>query len=587
MIERKETLSKLEEIGREGFCERTPLSFVETWKPVGENALVHITQDVFRDVEMFEGYAGHPEDTVFNVLAKDVATCGGKDVARFVIENPVSDVTVLKKRQDIVRWVAQQVRDEHEAILERLADSEADLFWLFDTNDEQLKDLYEIVYFKFFLLRKLNGHAGALTLSNLYTILGSPAIGILTPIAYFVIPYMILRLKMKLNIGFKDYVKYTFMALNATGFMGTGSRVVKVISMMFSALFYFQGIFNSVEVAKTTYKIARFLTNKAKIIADRIHDMVILLKEVWHEDMMDTFVNTPAMNLVAREEAMHATTPVGVDFALWRNFGESLAFLKAIDKEAIKSMMLRSYVVDGVVGMQKSMGCYVHWAEGDVPKVNMAGMWHPCIVGAVKNGISLEGTNLILTGPNAGGKSTFIKSMLINVLLGQSWGMSIASACEMTPFANIHTQIHVPDSKGHASLFEAEMYRCKDTLKLIDGGNSGLSLIVMDEIFNSTNPVEGISGAYAIAKKIAECKSALLVFTTHFVYLTKLAKNTRRFVNYRMNVDRCGETGEISFPYVLERGVSKQYVALELLKKNGFDEGIIADALDVKTRLTK
>ena len=106
----------------------------------------------------------------------------------------------------------------------------------------------------------------------------------------------------------------------------------------------------------------------------------------------------------------------------------------------------------------------------------------------------------------------------------------------------------------------------------------------MDEIFNSTNPVEGIAGAYSIAKKMSEYDNNILIFTTHYIYLTKL-KRTGRFINYRMNVVRGDAPHDITYPYKLEEGVSKQYIALDLLRKNGFDDDIIDEAVRVRNVL--
>lgn len=75
------------------------------------------------------------------------------------------------------------------------------------------------------------------------------------------------------------------------------------------------------------------------------------------------------------------------------------------------------------------------------------------------------------------------------------------------------------------------------------------------------------------------------MFTTHYSYLTKL-KHTGRFANYRMNIERTPE-GDMQYPYKLQLGVSKQYIALELLRKNGFDEDLIQEALQVKSKLTR
>jgi DNA mismatch repair protein MutS len=190
--------------------------------------------------------------------------------------------------------------------------------------------------------------------------------------------------------------------------------------------------------------------------------------------------------------------------------------------------------------------------------------------------------NAIITGPNAGGKSTFIKAVLINTLLAQTIGIVLSTNWSSTPFDYIHSQINLPDCKGQESLFEAEMYRCKFVLDFLRDNPNKRTLIVLDEIFNSTNPVEGIAGAYAIIQKIAEYPNALLLFTTHYSYLTKL-KSTGKFTNYKMNIER-NDDGKISYPYKLSTGVSKQYIALELLAQNGFDPDIIQNAIDIKKK---
>ena len=106
----------------------------------------------------------------------------------------------------------------------------------------------------------------------------------------------------------------------------------------------------------------------------------------------------------------------------------------------------------------------------------------------------------------------------------------------------------------------------------------------MDEIFNSTNPVEGIAGAYAIAKNMSSYPNNISVITTHYLYLAKLSKDfPERFKNLKMNVKN--PTGDIVYPYRLTPGVSRQFIAIEILKKNGFDKEIVDDALAIKNKL--
>ena len=105
----------------------------------------------------------------------------------------------------------------------------------------------------------------------------------------------------------------------------------------------------------------------------------------------------------------------------------------------------------------------------------------------------------------------------------------------------------------------------------------------MDEIFNSTNPEEGISGAYAICKKMSKFKNNISIITTHFNYLTKL--NKHGYENYKIKIHKVNN--KIIYPYKLEKGISNQFIALDLLKQKGFDNEIIEESHKVYKKIKK
>ena len=124
------------------------------------------------------------------------------------------------------------------------------------------------------------------------------------------------------------------------------------------------------------------------------------------------------------------------------------------------------------------------------------------------------------------------------------------------------------------------MHRARDHIrKLNELSKHKFSFIVMDEIFNSTNPQEGISGAYAIAEKLANFKNSVSIITTHFTYLTNL-ENNNSFKNYKIPIKRDGDEN-IVYPYKLKSGVSNQYIALELLRNKGFDNDLVDNAENI------
>ena len=383
-----------------------------------------------------------------------------------------------------------------------------------------------------------------------------------------------------------SYLKLTLHALMNEGMMnmtGRGYKWMNKISMIMSLVFYFQGIFGSIDLSQTYYKISKHLTEKMNKVVEFVTIGQDVLSGLWHDDIHTIF---PEMT----KKSSFTFDFSAKKYNVFSNFGRQLTAFKKLDLSELKCFVQQIYIVDTIHSianykdaMKGSLAIYSD--KNTSPIIEIKDLWHPCIdpTKAIRNCLVTDPVkrNVIITGPNAGGKSTFIKSLLVNIIMAQTLGISICAQLTLTPFHNIRSQINIPDSKGHESLFEAEMYRCKHNLDLIKAQPQQRILLVMDEIFNSTNPVEGIAGAFAIADRLAKHDNTLVFFTTHYTYLTKLEKHSM-FRNYKMNVIKADDA--IQYPYKLERGISKQYIALELLKLNGFDNDIIDQALVIKAK---
>ena len=101
------------------------------------------------------------------------------------------------------------------------------------------------------------------------------------------------------------------------------------------------------------------------------------------------------------------------------------------------------------------------------------------------------------------------------------------------------------------------------------------SFNIMDEIFVSTNYQEGMSGAYAIIKKMCHMRQCLNIITTHFDVLAGMDEVKVDKQYFDIEID---ENDKIKSDYKIKAGVSKKHFALKLLKQKGFDASIIADA---------
>ena len=213
-------------------------------------------------------------------------------------------------------------------------------------------------------------------------------------------------------------------------------------------------------------------------------------------------------------------------------------------------------------------------------KKRMSTFWNPCILNNKKKPIpnSLKIKNktnsIIVTGPNAAGKSTYIKTIFVNAILAQTLGVVFAKKW-ISPgtYKYIDTYFNVPDIEGKASTFQAEMRRCYDFIKTLENiKKESYSLVSLDEIFTSTNYKEGVAGSYSIIKYISDnYPNTLSLITTHYHCLSKLEEISKnRIMNFCFKVNK-----GLIYSYKVRKGISEDHVALDLLEKEGFPDDIL------------
>jgi DNA mismatch repair protein MutS len=227
--------------------------------------------------------------------------------------------------------------------------------------------------------------------------------------------------------------------------------------------------------------------------------------------------------------------------------------------------------------------CFVTYKKSEQPFIAMQEFWNPFINAqkVVTNSATLAGPrqrNMIITGPNAGGKSTLIKAIPINLILAQSIGMAAASCAEITPFYNIATYLNIIDDIASGnSLFKAQVLRAQEMVNVIEQTPANkFSFVALDEMFNGTSSKESKAAAYSVVKHIGKYTNNICIVATHFPLLTQLEQENNAFVNYKVSVN-VDETG-IHYPFKLEEGSSNQHIALEILKQEGYDCSILDEA---------
>ena len=222
---------------------------------------------------------------------------------------------------------------------------------------------------------------------------------------------------------------------------------------------------------------------------------------------------------------------------------------------------------------------YVQPRFVDTPGLNIVGGRHPVVERQVesfiRNDARLAATRrmLMITGPNMGGKSTFMRQVALICLLAHVGSFVPADAAELGPLDAIFTRIGASDDLASGrSTFMVEMTEAAAILH----GATERSLVLMDEIGRGTSTFDGLALAFAIARHLLEKSRALTLFATHYFELTRLNADYPECANVHLDAVEHGH--RIVFLHALEEGPASQSYGIEVAALAGIPAAVIRDA---------
>ena len=422
----------------------------------------------------------------------------------------------------------------------------------------------------------------------------SPILSLFLPVFILIIPFFIIKLK-GLSINMNEYVVVlkTIATNHAIGKIFTQFNKVDTsekIYILVSAAFYIFTIYQNILVC------IRFYSN-----AKKIHDYLLLFKTYITEtiekmnqyiDITNQFKTYENFNkdviknkniLLQYKNTFDTITPFKVSFTKILHMGHILkCFYELYDNKELNDSLVYSFgfngYLDNISGLSnnisnKNMNKAIFNNTKTGTNV-FKKAFYPSLIhkSPITNSYNLK-KNMIITGPNASGKTTLLKTTLINVLLSQQIGFGCYKSAKISPFKFIHCYLNIPDTSGRDSLFQAEARRCKEIIDCIHENPKDKHFCVFDELYSGTNPEEASISAQAFMEYISKSKSVSCILTTHYIDLCKNLSNNNKIQNYNMKTVKTANS--FQYTYSLIEGISEIKGGLKVLSDMNYPSEIL------------
>ncbi len=520
-------------------------------------------------------------DTKINEwINKKTITRGGSILIDKIIRNPINDIKKLKERQNVYFELFKYQ-------LQTLKDTENDLLWIMTLKKEIDEDMsINLLFPSTFLLNKCNYYRCFLDVFHLYKIVLMPLTCLLYPISIIYTPYYYLNKYMRLNLKIGQYLKmmleFLKLVLKPSG--NIRKDLIKIVTFLIYVGIYVYSIYQTFLISYIIYKTREKLLIKIKGLVDFIKTASIVIKKagnLWKPFYL--YENDIDIN-----ESLKFLSGIKYDistiYKLWKNDEY---------KVHIINMLKVIYTIDVINTITRIKKKNKHWC---LPSYHLE---KPTKIWNMKNPLLKEDTqisnpvnlkkNLIITGVNAGGKTTYVKSIASNIILSQTFGIMNAIKAEVLIYDAIHSFMRITDELGSKSYFEAETDCCNKMIKIADELTkvNKKGLFLLDEPMHSTPPIEGISVAFSVCEYLGLQKGITIIITTHFHDLMKLENKYKEdFINLSVSAkQKEGKEDEYEFDYKIKKGGSRQTIAIELLKKQKFNSRIISSAIEMKNKI--
>jgi len=430
-------------------------------------------------------------------------------------------------------------------------------------------DKYQYIGFK--LLEKFNRSSEFLHCLSLYN-LTSPIFSLLSPLVMLLLPFMILKLQ-NIPITLGGYIVHLKNLLKNTSvyklfFNFTSVSFQHRISALFSLFIYLLQVYNNIISCCSFYRNITTIYSFLIDYKQHLNQSVILLDSVMknistyskytgfleHAKKQKTRILGLIDNLHVVKECetiFHKIGQIGHMMKLYYHF-----FMKQENHEIISYTFFIHEFNQDILSLQKQLKTRTLNICKYKKQTHMKGVYYlPHLHETkIRNEIDFK-NNIIVSGPNASGKTTLLKAMFLNVIMSQQFGFGCYEKASICCYDEFHSYLNIPDTSGRDSLFQAEARRCKDILDCITQHPEKRHLCIFDEIYSGTNPNDAVTCAKLYLNGLNLHKKKVdYMITTHYIELCEHFNESKSICNKKMNVKINDET--IEYLYDMVDGIS-------------------------------
>jgi hypothetical protein len=540
-------------------------------------------KDISEDNKPIYHYIFNPKLTISNIIIEELAT------------HYTTDINFLKNTQKLIKRIQTN-----------------DLNTIYNKNNYNTEEINKIInlwkeiknesgfcekylYIDWNFAKSLNNNSSFLQIMSLYNIT-SPIISLCLPIIILIIPFFIIKLKgIELNMNEYVHILKTLLSQQAIVKIFTSFNQVNLnqkIYLLISAAFYVFSIYQNLLVCIRFYsnmkKIHDYLFNFNSYLCFTIDTMKYHLNKASKLTKYKKFneeVRKQLNIIVSLYTNINSISKFGLSLVKIYEIGNIMSiFYKLYDDPIYHNALIYSFGFNSyynlLYGLKTNIdNNYINKAKYSykLNKPNLKQIYYPKFIHSklnIKNNCNLN-ENMIITGPNASGKTTFLKSIIINILLSQQIGYGCFKKAKLTPFDNIHCYLNIPETSGRDSLFQAEARRCKNILDIINENINETHFCIFDELYSGTNPEEAVISASVFINYITKNKYVTYLLTTHYLQLCENLKSNKNILNYNMLTLENNENNDFTYTYLLNKGVSNIKGGLKVLKDMNYPNEIL------------